>query len=59
MGAIFPMAPLKIRKGFVRKREKEARRARPQPKAFPEILRVEPSRVVKAVASNSAEGGDR
>ena len=27
MGAIFPMAPLKARLGFVRKREKEARRA--------------------------------
>jgi hypothetical protein len=56
MGAIFPMAPLKIRKGFVRKREKEAKPVRPQPEA---ILRVEPSRVVKAVASNSAEGDDR
>jgi len=27
MDAIFPMAPLKARLGFVRKREKEARRA--------------------------------
>jgi hypothetical protein len=27
MGAIFPMAPLAVRRGFVRKREKEARRA--------------------------------
>jgi hypothetical protein len=27
MGAIFPMAPLKARLGFVRKREKETRRA--------------------------------
>ena len=27
MGKIFPMAPLKVRQGFVRKREKEARRA--------------------------------
>jgi hypothetical protein len=27
MGAIFPMAPLAVRLGFVRKREKEARRA--------------------------------
>ena len=27
MGTIFPMAPLKVRQGFVRRREKEARRA--------------------------------
>ena len=27
MGAIFPMAPLKVRLGFVRRREKEAKRA--------------------------------
>jgi hypothetical protein len=27
MGAIFPMAPLKVREGLVKKREKEARRA--------------------------------
>jgi hypothetical protein len=27
MGAIFPMAPLKTRRGFVRKREREAKRA--------------------------------
>jgi hypothetical protein len=27
MGAIFPMAPLNARLGFVRKREKEAKRA--------------------------------
>jgi hypothetical protein len=27
MGAIFPMAPLKVRLGFLQKREKEARRA--------------------------------
>src|SRR5271166_2269812 len=27
MGAIFPMAPLVVRQGLVRKREKEARRA--------------------------------
>ncbi len=27
MGAIFPMAPLKVRLGFVRKREKAAKRA--------------------------------
>jgi hypothetical protein len=27
MGAIFPMAPLKVRQGLVKKREKEARRA--------------------------------
>ena len=27
MGAIFPMAPLKARQGFVRKRERQAERA--------------------------------
>ncbi len=27
MGAIFPMAPLKARQGFVRKHEREAKRA--------------------------------
>jgi hypothetical protein len=60
MGAIIPMPPLKIRRGFVRKREKKARReAQAQPQALRKTQRIEPLRALKVVASNSAEGDDR
>jgi hypothetical protein len=60
MAAIFPATRLKARQGFVREREKDARRVpQAQRQPFPQILRIEPLRSLKAVASNSAEGDDR
>jgi hypothetical protein len=59
MGAIIPMAPLKVRRGFARKREKKARRmAKAQAQALRKTQHVE-LRAFKVIASNSAEGDDR
>jgi len=56
MGAIFPMAPLKVRLGFVRKREKEAKRAAETQRKAASIAHGEPPRLFKAAAAPS-EGG--
>jgi hypothetical protein len=53
MRAIFTTAPPKVRQGFVRKRENDARPvAQSQPQTF-QILRIEPPRAAKVVPSNS------
>jgi hypothetical protein len=49
-GTIFPMPLHKVRRGFVRKREKDA--------GWVAQARFEPPRTVKVVASNADEGDD-
>jgi hypothetical protein len=58
MGAIFSMAPLKVRQGYVRKREKEARRAAAAAEGQVSSAKanVEPERVLNA-SLNPVEGG--
>jgi hypothetical protein len=56
MGAIFPMAPLNVRLGFVRRREKEAKRAAATQCKAASTTRSETRQLFKAPATPS-DGG--
>ena len=58
MGAIFPMAPLKARLGFVRKREKEAKHAAELQRKAASITRGELPLLVRPAAP-AAKGRER